>query len=145
MKKYILGGVLALLVGVAAVLLLKPELAFDAAPFLWSGYHKRAITERVTVLVEHLRNENMEGCVTFTDPALLRQQGEMAVKGRFKLMSLGLWLGRVKPEDVRIDDITLGTDSKSAQVKVSVRTGGQWKVNDTYRWVRFDGKWYITF
>jgi hypothetical protein len=47
---------------------------------------------------------------------------------------------------VRIDDIALGSDSKSAQVKVSYRDGSQWKpIEKPYRWVRVDGKWYITF
>ena len=80
-----------------------------------------------------------------TDPVFVRQQGENLVKGRFKLMSFLVKVGNVKPEDVRIDEINLGSDSKSAQVKVSIRTDGRWKTLDPYRWVRVDGKWYITF
>jgi hypothetical protein len=145
MKKYILGGVLALLVGVAAVFLLKPELAFDAAPFLWSSYHKKAITERVTTLVDHLRNNNMQGCIDLTDPAFLRQHGDGGATVHFEILSGLIWLGKLKQEDIRVDEVTLGSDSRSAQVKVSVRTAGQWKVQTPYRWVRVDGKWYITF
>jgi len=145
MKKILLGFVLALLAGAVAVFFLKPELAFDAVPFLWPGYHKKAITERVTALVDHLRHDEMEGCVALTDPVFLRQHGESGAKFHFQIMSGFMWLGKLKQEDIRIDEITLGSDSKSAQVKVSVRTSGRWKSLDPYRWVRVDGKWYITF
>jgi hypothetical protein len=127
------------------VFFIKPDLAFDALPFLWSGYHKKAITDRTTTLVDDLVQDNMPGCLALADPAYLRQHGENAAKIHFGIMRGFMKVGNVKQDDVRIDDVTLGSDQKTAQVKVSIRVAGQWKALDPYRWTRVDGKWYLTF
>jgi hypothetical protein len=145
MKKIILGLILASLLGAVLIFLVKPEWAFDATPFLWSGYHKKVITDRTATLVDHLRHDNMAGCLALTDPGYIRQRGgEDRAKGHFAILGLMRTLN-LQQDDVRVDEIALASDSKSAQVKVSIRKRGKWEPNDTYRWVRVDGNWYITF
>jgi hypothetical protein len=145
MKKLVLGLVLAIVLGSVLIFFMKPELAFNALPFLWGGYHKKAITERTTTLVDDLNRDNMEGCLALTDPAFLRQHGENRAKIHFGIMRTLMKVGNLKPEDVRVDDVVLSGDAKSAEVKMSVRAAGQWKAIEPYRWVRVDGKWYLTF
>jgi hypothetical protein len=146
MKKIILGLILAGLLGGVLIFFVKPEWAFDATPFLWSGYHKKAITDRTQTLVEHLCRNDADGCLPLTDPAYVRTIGEGLTKARFGGLILGLTLIHAKPEDVRIDEIALDANSKAAQVKVSLRNGSKWEPHKTaYRWIRVDGNWYITF
>jgi hypothetical protein len=145
MKKILLGLFLAVLLLCGLVFLVKPEWALNAAPFLWTGYHKKVIAERTRTLVDDLCREDVPGCLALTDPAYVRKHGENVTRLHFDGMILALKIINAKPEDVRIDDITLDPDAKSAQVKVSVRIAGKWEPNKTYRWVRVDGNWYITF
>jgi len=145
MKKILLGLLLAVLLGSVLVFFVKPEWAFDATPFLWTGYHKKLIAERTKTLVDDLCRKDINGCIALTDPAYVRNRGEDLTRLQFDGMSRVLRLINAGPDDVRIDEITLDPDSKSAQVKVSIRIAGKWEPHKTYRWVRVDGNWYITF
>lgn len=54
-------------------------------------------------------------------------------------------LAKLQESDVRIDQITLGPDSKSAEVTTSLRIKDEWKPQKPSRWGRSDGQWYLTF
>jgi hypothetical protein len=141
----LLGLLLAVLLGSVLLFFVKPEWAFDAAPFLWSGHHKKMIAERTKILVDDLCRKDVNGCIALTDPALVRKRGEDLTRLHFEGLIAVLRFINLGPDDVRIDEITLDSDSKSAQVKVSIRIAGKWEPHRTYRWVRVDGNWYFTF
>ena len=49
------------------------------------------------------------------------------------------------PDTVRIDEVTVADDCKTATVRISLSDKGQWKSLNPSKWVRADGQWYITF
>ncbi len=145
MKKLMIVVLLVVILAAVAVVWLKPELTYDWVPSLWASHHWKVIGERAASLVRHLRHDELDACVDLTDPNYVRQHGANAVKIRFGVIAGLMKLGRISDDDVRIDDITFGPDYKTAQVHWSVRAGRDWKAEDPSRWVRVDGKWYVTF
>lgn len=145
MKKVIIGIVVGVVLVVVAIATLKPELTQDLLPGLWSGRHKNALRARTTTLIGCLCRDDMDGCVGLTDPAFVRQNGNDKTKIRFKILSVVFTLAKIQPGDVRIDDVTLGPDSKTADVTTSIRIKDEWKVQKPTKWVRSDGQWYVTF
>ncbi len=47
--------------------------------------------------------------------------------------------------DVRIDQVVIAQDQKSAEVQFSLQSKGQWKAQKPSRWVLSDGQWYLVF
>jgi hypothetical protein len=145
MKKLIIGLLLVLIVVAGAVLWLKPDLTYDLVPSLWASHHRTVIRERAGSLIRHLRHNELDACVDLTDPSYVRQHGANVLKLRFGLLAGLMKVSRIGDDDVRIDEITFGPDYKTAQAHWSLRSGGEWKAQEPSRWVRVDGKWYLTF
>lgn len=145
MKKIALGFLLAVVVGAVAVYFLKPELAYDAVPSLFAGSHKKAITQQTNLLVEQLRTEKIDAALDLTDPQFLKDHGRNGAKLHLAPRSIILRVAKIGPEDVRIDDIAVAPDGRSATAKMSLRVAGQWKPIDAVKWVRREGVWYVTF
>jgi hypothetical protein len=106
---------------------------------------ERAVRERAQLLVGHLCRGEMDACVEFADPIYVRAQGSGKVKFTFGIMGTLLKLGKHTEDTVRIDEVSLGSDGKTASVRISLLADGQWKPLDPSKWVRSDGQWYITF
>lgn len=142
MKK--IGGLLLILVVLAgAIVWLFPPLTYDLAPFLWTGHHQKVIKERAQELIDHLAKDETAGALEMTDPGFVRQQGENLVKLRLKV--LGALVRLAGKDRLRVDQVILGPGGKTATIQLSMQQGNQWKPIDPSRWVRVDGKWYITF
>lgn len=105
--------------------------------------HEAKIRERVTQLIVFSCANDLEGCVSLTDPIFVRSQGSNAVKARFKILNAIVRLGKLTPEKVRIDKIEVADGSKTAQVTTSFFVNDQWKQNSPSRWVQADGQWYV--
>jgi hypothetical protein len=107
--------------------------------------HESAVRERAEALVGHLFREDFGACLEMTDPVYVRAQGTDKVKFRFKLL-LGLSkLGQLGRADVRIQEVNVAPDSRTAAVYLGVRSDGEWKPLEPTRWVRDGGTWYFTF
>lgn len=108
--------------------------------------HEKAVRERAKQLMTMVVHNDMEGCVTMTDPVFVRAQGKDAVKLRFGWLSLLVSFGKLTDEDLRIDSIKVGDDKKSATVYISIhdKNKNQWNAGkDPIRWVLEDGVWYV--
>lgn len=106
---------------------------------------KSAIRPRFEQLAKHLCDDDVERAVELADPIYVRANGRDKVKFQLKILSTLFRLGKVTPADLRIDDITVNGDGKSAQVKFSMQSQGTWKSQAPTRWVKTDGQWYIAF
>jgi len=107
--------------------------------------HEKAIRQRAQELIGFMCADDVEGCVRLTDPLFVRAQGTEGVKLRFKLLNAIVKLGKLGPDKVRIDQVAVAQDAKSAQVTISVLADKQWKSLQPTRWVLSDGKWYLAF
>lgn len=143
MKNLIIGVVLGILLILAAIVWLVPPLTYDSLPFLWSGHHKKLIHDRAQELIDALAKDDTEAAIKLTDPNLVMQRGTGIVGVQFKV--LGGLVRLAGKDNIRIDDVALGPDSKTAEVKLSHRRGSDWKAIDPSKWVRVNGKWYVTF
>jgi hypothetical protein len=107
--------------------------------------HEAAIRPRAQQLIGYMCADDLDACVGLTDPLYVRGQGSDKVKIRFKLMNVLIQLGKLSTDDVRIDQITVGEDGKTAFVTTSIRVKGEWKTQNPSKWIRHEGQWYITF
>ena len=107
--------------------------------------HEKAVRERAQRLIGHLCRGETDACLEFADPIYLRAQGTGGAKIAFGIMGGLLKLGKHTEETVRIDEVVLSDDGKTATVRMSLLAEGQWKPLNPSRWVYADGKWYITF
>jgi hypothetical protein len=100
---------------------------------------------RAETLVGHILRGEMDACVAMTDPVFVRAQGHSGVKFRFGLIRGVAKVGQLTEEDVRIGEVVVSEDARTAQVRVSIRQGEEWKPLDPMRWVRVEDTWYVTF
>jgi hypothetical protein len=107
--------------------------------------HEDVVRGRARELITLLLQENYGSCAELTDPGFIRQHGTEGAKLRFRIMGAFAKIGNITEEKVRIDAVTVDSDSKTATVGISILTGEEWKPLDPQRWVRVDGNWYVTF
>ncbi|MBC8873230.1 MAG: hypothetical protein H8E44_27665 [Planctomycetes bacterium] len=107
--------------------------------------HEADIRQRAQQLIGYLCADDMDGCVSLTDPLYVRAQGSQKVKFAFKIFNLVIRIGKLGPEDVRIDQVVLGEGNKTAEVHMSARKGEDWQPLEPSNWVRVDNQWYISF
>lgn len=107
--------------------------------------HEADIRQRAQQLINCLCADDMDGCVSLTDPLYVRAQGSQKVKFAFKIFNLVIRVGKLGPEDVRIDQVVVGDDKKTAEVQMSARKGEEWQPLPPSKWVRVDKQWYISF
>ena len=81
------------------------------------------------------------------EPAYVTEQGDDAITDRLTGLSRLLRAGRIKMQDMRIDQVTVAEDGKSATVNHSMRTkDGEWLSQAPYgHWVKVGNTWYITW
>ena len=113
--------------------------------FSGCAYHEADIRQRAQQLINCLCAEDMDGCVSLTDPLYVRAQGSQKVKFAFGIFALVIRVGKLGPEDVRIDQVVVNDDKKTAQVHMSARNGEEWKPLTPSKWVRTENQWYISF
>jgi len=87
--------------------------------------------------------DDVESCVKIVDPVFVRAQGSEKVKGQLKLLTGLFKLGKVTEADVRVDQVIVAEDRKSAEVQFSLQSKGVWKSQKPTRWVLSDGQWYL--
>jgi hypothetical protein len=51
----------------------------------------------------------------------------------------------LKEADVRIDEIVVGEDRTSAEVRFSLQSKGEWKSQSPSKWILSDDQWYLAF
>ncbi len=107
--------------------------------------HEEDIRQRAQQLINCLCADDMEGCISLTDPLYVRAQGSQKVKFAFKVFSIIVHLGKLGPEDVRVDQVVVGENKKTAEVQMSARKGEEWQPLPPSKWVRVDKQWYISF
>ena len=107
--------------------------------------HERAVRERAQKLIGHLCRGETDACVEYADPVYVRAQGVNGAKVAFGLMGFALKLGKHSEQTVRVDEVAISDDGKTATVRISLLADGQWKPINPSKWVYADGKWYITF
>ena len=107
--------------------------------------HESAVRERAQQLIEHLCRGETDVCLAYADPVYVRAQGTNGTKIAFGIMGALLKLGQHTKDTVRIDEVTVADDCKTATVRISLSDKGQWKSLNPSKWVRADGQWYITF
>jgi copper chaperone CopZ len=87
--------------------------------------------------------DDVESCVKIVDPVFVRAQGSDKVKGQLKLLTGLFKLGKVTEADVRVDQVIVAEDRKSAEVQFSLQSKGVWESQKPTRWVLSDGQWYL--
>jgi len=107
--------------------------------------HEADIRQRAQQLIDCLCADDMDGCVSLTDPLYVRGQGSDKVKIRFKIMFALTRLGQLNTEDIRVDQVVVSEDKKTAEVSLSARKGEEWNSLPPSNWVRVDNQWYISF
>ena len=145
MRKVIGGAVLGAILVAVVIAVARPQLTESLFPGLWASHHRKVVRERSTELIRCLCRDDMDGCIRLADPVFVRQQGVDKVKLLFKLMNVIATLGKIQETDVRVDDVTLGPENKTAEVPISIQIRGEWKVQKPLKWVRSDGQWYVAF
>lgn len=143
MKNLLIGIVLGILLLIVAVVWLVPPLTYDSMPFLWTSHHKKQINERAKELLDSLGKDDTDGAIRLTDPNVVMQHGVGWVGVHHKVLAGFVRLAG--KDNIRIDDVILSSDSKTADVKISRRQGSDWKSLDPSKWVRVHGKWYVTY
>ncbi len=96
-------------------------------------------------MVGYLCQDDVDSCVTLADPLYVRAQGMDKVKFQLKILAGLIKLGKLTEADVRIDEVVVANDRKSAEVRFSLRSKGEWKSQKPSRWVLSDGQWYLAF
>jgi hypothetical protein len=89
--------------------------------------------------------DDVESCVKLADPVYVRAQGADKVKFQLKLLAGLFKLGKLTEADVRIDQVVIAQDKKSAEVQFSLQSKGAWKSQKPTKWVLSDGQWYLAF
>jgi hypothetical protein len=107
--------------------------------------HESAVRERAQQLIEHLCLGETDACLAYADPIYVRAQGTNGAKFAFGVMGGLLRLGKHTKDTVRIDEVVVADDGKTATVRISLSDKGQWKPINPSKWVRTDGQWYMTF
>lgn len=107
--------------------------------------HKAAIRVKFEQLTGHVCRDEVDACVPLVDPVYVRGQGEAKVKGQLKILAGVFKLGKITPADVRIEDIVVAKDARSAEVLFSLQSRGEWKSQKPSKWVLADGQWYFGF
>jgi hypothetical protein len=75
---------------------------------------------------------------------VIKQDGTKAIGVKARIQSAVVRL--VGRSNLRVEEVILGEDRKTAKVKLSRRQGDQWApVDYVPSWVRVDGVWYVTF
>jgi hypothetical protein len=110
-----------------------------------NGDQQDLARQRAKAFVRHLTHNEIDACVQFAAPALAKQEGTGALKARFATMHAALKLEQQAEVDVRIDQVKLSGNHKTAEVRYSVQSGGEWVAQPPLRWVLVDGQWFITF
>jgi len=106
--------------------------------------HKAALQDKFQQLVGHLCQDNLEACTSMVDPVYVRAQGTNGVKVQLKVLIGLMKLGKITPNDVRIDEIVVAEDAKTAEVRFSLQSNGAWQASRPSRWVYSEGQWYLT-
>jgi len=108
--------------------------------------HAAAIRQRFQTVAAHLCKGEVDACVPLVDPLYVRAQGSDAVKFRLGIVATVFKLAKLSPDDVRLDEVKLGADKKTANVIYSLREPGKdvWKQQDPMKWVLSDDVWYWT-
>ncbi len=107
--------------------------------------HEPVVRSRFQEFARSVCQDDVESCVKLADPVYMRAQGADKVKLQLKLLTGLFKLGKVTEADVRIDQIVIAQDQKSAEVQFSLQSKGQWKAQKPSRWVLSDGQWYLAF
>jgi hypothetical protein len=94
-------------------------------------------------LIDALAKDDTEAAIKLADPQVVAHRGTGIVGVQLKVLSGFVRLAG--KDNIRIDEVVLGSDSKTAQVKLSHRTGNTWKPLEPSKWVRFHNLWYVTF
>ena len=106
-----------------------------------------AIRGRWNEFVEGILSRDPDSSKRVMEPAYITEKGDAAISDRLEGFSKLLRAGKIKKEDMRIDQITIAEDGKSATVSHSMRTQeGEWLSQAPYgRWAKVGSTWYITW
>ena len=106
-----------------------------------------AIRGRWNQFMEGILSRDPDSSKRVMEPAYITEQGDGAISDRLAGFSKLLRAGKIKKDDLRIDQVTIAEDGKSATVSHSMRTQeGEWLSQAPYgRWVKVGGTWYITW
>lgn len=102
------------------------------------------IRARFQQMAGYLCTDNVDACVTLADPIYVRAQGTEKVKFQLKLLAGLIKLGKLTEQDIRVDQINVAEDGKTAQVQFSLQSNGEWKSQNPSNWVLSDGQWYYS-
>ena len=90
-----------------------------------------------------LVRDDVDSGMKFLDPVFIRAQGGDKLKGQLRILSGLFKLGKMTEADLRVDQVIVAEDRKSAEVRYSLQSNGEWKPQKPSRWVLSDGQWYI--
>lgn len=106
--------------------------------------HEKALQQRYHDLAVRLCQGDFEGCVQFTNPEIVKAKGTEMMAGFYRVIGALVKLGKLTPEDLRIDAISFDEGFNHADMKTSHKLKGGWKSQNPLKWLRLDGQWYLT-
>jgi hypothetical protein len=106
-----------------------------------------AIRSRWNQFMQGVLSDDLDSSRKVLEPDYLKEQGDEAINQRLKGFGEILRAGKIKMEDLRIDQVSVAEGEKSATVDHSMRTQeGKWLAQAGYgHWVKVGSTWYITW
>lgn len=135
---------------------------FDHAEVMWAFFQKAkpkvawpilnqisppnsseaALRERVDALFQASRTGDIESAMALTDPSVIEQKGELAMRQFFRFASRLVQRAEVGSEAHRIQSITYLEDGDSARVITQLYQQDNWGNPSRQIWVRRNGTWF---
>lgn len=133
----------ALLLAGTAFVLFRTDAGQDWLGELQRGRHDAALRQRIDLLVEAICQGNPDACIPLAHPDRIQQYGTEGARIRMGLLSAIVRLGKLRPDQVRVDLISMPHGCRTAEVTLSLQLNGEWKRQKPGRWERIGGDWYM--
>lgn len=101
------------------------------------------LRQRYDQFARHLLRGESEACVQFINPAKVRSAGTEGTKLMLGILHNMVKVTKIKEEDIRCDRVEVAADGNSALVYSSFRINGEWKPQQSGKWILVDGQWYV--